>query len=206
MPDRTTYCGLCGNTQRLRRARCCGRTLCCDQDSDWLEPEHKTCMQNHDRYTICGSHCETNECLAHGRDWKTCSKCTTNWSGEKCVLQSVFPRSAAEYCSTWSAVMFGRPPTSSTSRAIGCATRRLSRQLAVWTVVALSSWEQRTTRSYLQVVFNARTAAASIGPLNPWERIETRNTPVKTGHSEISFDSLSAYIYSLRCYIDLESS
>jgi hypothetical protein len=79
-PDASTYCGLCGKQEPLRRTDCCNRTVCDDFDNYVPFSYTKTsCARNHSRYTICSTH--KTEHPDENCNWRQCVKCKED-SGE----------------------------------------------------------------------------------------------------------------------------
>ncbi|MBM4388332.1 MAG: hypothetical protein FJ088_11375 [Deltaproteobacteria bacterium] len=72
-------CGLCGKTKNLTKTECCGNWIC-DDEHEYVLFSYATnsCSRNHRRYTLCGYH--FNE--GHKGDWKTCTKCRTEFEPE----------------------------------------------------------------------------------------------------------------------------
>ncbi|KZV78577.1 hypothetical protein EXIGLDRAFT_589808, partial [Exidia glandulosa HHB12029] len=68
-----TYCGLCGKTGgRFMKTRCCNRTICNGYEDGWaMGYSHGSCARNHDRYTRCSWHADSE----HGGDMLSCEAC-----------------------------------------------------------------------------------------------------------------------------------
>jgi hypothetical protein len=70
--DDIPRCGLCGKTKNLTRTECCGNWICDDEHTYRLfSYAHNSCMRNHRRYTLCGTH----HSEGHSGRWQDCKKC-----------------------------------------------------------------------------------------------------------------------------------
>ncbi|KUJ14476.1 uncharacterized protein LY89DRAFT_140531 [Mollisia scopiformis] len=80
-PPSNTYCGLCGNTDKLTTTKCCGRTICDDQDNyQMFTYSNASCDRNHSRYTLCSSHHKER----HGNGkWQDCEHCRKNFTEDE---------------------------------------------------------------------------------------------------------------------------
>lgn len=75
-------CGLCGATRNLTKTECCGNWICDDEANYQLfSYARNSCIRNHRRYTLCGSHFTEG----HPGDWKTCEKCRKSCETEMYV-------------------------------------------------------------------------------------------------------------------------
>jgi hypothetical protein len=79
-PDPSTYCGLCGKSERLTRTECCDRPICDDQRLYQLMTYSRvSCHRNHERYTVCHSHrIEHPQETCH---WQDCVECREFYRG-----------------------------------------------------------------------------------------------------------------------------
>jgi hypothetical protein len=74
---------LCGKAGKLTKAPCCGH-LICDDAANYVmfSFSRKSCLRNHQRYTLCGFH----EAEQHsGGEWKTCEECRSAFETEMYV-------------------------------------------------------------------------------------------------------------------------
>ena len=65
-------CGLCGNTENLVKTECCDNWIC-DDEGQYVAFSfaRNSCMRNHRRYTICGTH----HVEEHIGQWQDCQEC-----------------------------------------------------------------------------------------------------------------------------------
>ncbi len=76
---RARQCALCGATKGLTRTDCCGHWICDDESGYVLFSYARTsCMRNHRRYTLCGSH-HSDE---HDGTWQGCAACRERFEPE----------------------------------------------------------------------------------------------------------------------------
>lgn len=75
-------CGLCGKSTKLIRTECCAQWICNDEANYVMfSYARNSCSRNHQRFTLCGYHCNEQ----HAGDWRTCKKCPTDFETEMYV-------------------------------------------------------------------------------------------------------------------------